>query len=75
MSGQGPIEKRINEAKKKLTYEDLDEVVHEAASLIASGVNNGGLDEQVDFLIQNMGGEETAKILEDLVREKIDSAS
>lgn len=70
MSNQGPIEKRINDAKEKLTSEDLDEMIHEVFSLQASKVNNQGLDEQVASLILNCGDEEAATILEDLVREK-----
>lgn len=69
MSGQGPIEKRINDAKEKLTCEDLDETIHEVMSLKASSINNQGIDKQVYTLIRECGGEETATILEDIVRE------
>ena len=32
---------------------ELDDLVHEAASLVASSVNNGGAAEQAEFLISN----------------------
>jgi hypothetical protein len=51
-------EKTIQDAvealeKAGITGEDLDDMVHEAASQIASAVNNGGLHEQVKFLDEN----------------------
>lgn len=61
--------KRIHEAKAKLGSEHLDEMVHEVFSVNASNVNNQGLDAQVDTLIHWCGEEETATILEDIVRE------
>lgn len=33
----------------------LDDTVHDAASLMASAANNGGLDGQIDFLIDTCG--------------------
>jgi len=31
----------------------LDDLVHDAASRIGSGVNNGGLSEQIEFLVEH----------------------
>lgn len=39
--------------------EDLDEIVHDAASSLASRANNGGKDEQVRFLIETCGYSES----------------
>jgi hypothetical protein len=46
-----------------LDPECLDELVHEAASQDASGVNNDGCDEQLRFLIAHWGVEETGKAI------------
>ena len=38
-----------------LESQDLDEAVHDAASHIGSGVNNQGLDRQIQFLVEQLG--------------------
>lgn len=42
---------------------DLDDDVSDAADSIASGVNNSGLDEQIKFLVEQIGAAETEKLL------------
>lgn len=37
-------------ADDETLVENLDELVHQAASALASNANNGGIAEQVDFL-------------------------
>lgn len=44
--------------KKGFGSENLDDVVHDAASQMASNANNGGLDQQVQFLITSAGWSE-----------------
>ena len=46
--------------------EKLDKIVHDVASQMASDVNNGGVSEQVKFLIAYMGN--STKIKEFLER-------
>ena len=41
----------------------LDDVVHDAASSLASNANNGGMKEQIEFLITTCGWSE-----EDILR-------
>jgi len=41
--------------------EDLDELVHDFKSGEASAINNGGLEDQLKFLTQKMGGEVSLK--------------
>lgn len=53
-----------------LEAEDLDEAVHTAASQMASDANNGGLEEQVRFLVSILGVEETRQLLEDLIDDR-----
>lgn len=40
---------------KGLEPEDLDELVHDSASQMASAINNGGLDDQIVFLVEQFG--------------------
>ena len=46
--------------------EQLDEAVHEAASAAAASINNAGVDDQIVYLIEHCGAEETEKILNKL---------
>lgn len=39
--------------KHNICEDDLDDLVHEAASTMAAEVNNRGFDVQVDFLLEN----------------------
>ena len=51
-------------------WEALSELVHDTASQVASGVNNGGESDQVDFLLQNgWGRDEIEKRLAEMVTE------
>ena len=40
--------------ERGITYEDLDELVHQVCSEQASGINNEGIESQVDFLLEHM---------------------
>lgn len=53
---------RVNELP--LSEEDLDELVHELKSQEASGINNGGRDEQVAYLLHVLGEKELFRQLE-----------
>ena len=53
-----------------LEPEDLDEAVHERAASIAANVNNSGMDGQLAYLIDEMGGEAVGKELDRLAAEK-----
>jgi len=50
-----------------LEPEDLDEIVHEFAASIAADVNNGGLDDQIRYLIDGMGVQQTERQLDELI--------
>ena len=58
-----------------LEAEDLDDLIHDAYSKQASGVNNGGLDSQVRFLIESYGTEGALSLLSDLRPEAAGRAS
>ena len=53
-----------------LRPDDLDDLVHDAASQDASAVDNDGLESQIEYLIEQWGFEETQKALEHLKKEK-----
>jgi hypothetical protein len=45
----------------------MDEIVHEFAASIAADVNNGGLDDQIRYLVDGMGVQQTERQLDDLI--------
>jgi len=53
-------------AEMGIEPEQLDEAVHEAASAAATSINNAGLGDQIVYLIEHCGAEETEKILNEL---------
>jgi hypothetical protein len=53
-----------------LQPEDLDDLVHDLASGVASDTNNGGLDEQLRYLVEGLGAEHTERQIDDLIGEK-----
>jgi hypothetical protein len=54
-----------------LEPEDLDETVHELASGVAADVNNGGLEEQVRYLVERLGAEYAKRQLDELVEKRL----
>jgi hypothetical protein len=50
--------------QRKIEPAALDEAVHEAASQLAAGINNGGLDEQIAFLVERFGADETQRLVQ-----------
>jgi hypothetical protein len=49
---------------------DLDDLVHDLASGVASDTNNGGLDEQFRYLVEALGVEDAERQLDELVEGK-----
>jgi hypothetical protein len=50
-----------------LQPEDLDDLVHDLASGVASDVNNGGLEDQAAYLIDRLGVEEAERQIAELI--------
>jgi hypothetical protein len=46
-----------------LQAEQLDDLVHDAAGQEASGINNGGLSHQVEYLVRHWGLQEAEQAL------------
>ena len=62
------IERLVDKADAAgLEPEDLDEIVHEFAASVAADVNNGGLDDQIRYLVDGMGVQQTERQLDDLI--------
>jgi len=53
---------------------DLDDYVHEAAANMAAGINNDGLDEQVRYLVAELGDEAVEDFLRGLADANPDAA-
>jgi transcription elongation factor Elf1 len=65
------VERLVAKAESaNLVSEDLDEAVHELAASIAADTNNGGLDDQIGYLVAEMGVEGTEKQLDRLIEGK-----
>jgi len=50
--------------------DDLDDAVHDNASALASGINNGGLGEQIEFLVDQLGVPDTQTLLTGIADDK-----
>jgi len=53
-----------------LQPDDLDAAVHDDVSALASGINNGGLAEQIEFLVNQQGAPETQAMLTEIAAGK-----
>ena len=62
------IERLVDKADAAgLEPEDLDEMVHEFAASIAADVNNGGVEDQIRYLVDGMGVQQTEQQLDELI--------
>ena len=57
--------KELKELQAKVKDGDLDEAIHEAFSNMASAVNNGGVNDQVNELVRQYGVGEAIQIIKD----------
>jgi hypothetical protein len=58
-----PLEYLEHQAEGMDDDDDLSDVVHDILAEKASGINNGGLTEQLQFLLDEVGEEEAVKII------------
>ena len=54
--------------------EELDDLVHDVASSVASNVNNSGVDDQVNFILES-GDESQLEACYDVMLQARDNAS
>jgi hypothetical protein len=57
-------------ASSGVTAEQLDEVVHDVADEEASRINNAGVPDQVNWLVDTIGASETMEILQNIDKAK-----
>jgi hypothetical protein len=53
-----------------LEAEDFDEMVHEFAASIAADINNGGLEEQIRYLVAGLGAQRTERQIDELIESR-----
>jgi hypothetical protein len=56
-----------------LEPEDFDEFVHELASSVAADINNGGLEDQIKYLVEGLGAEHAERQLDGLIEERTET--
>lgn len=62
------VERLVNKADTAgLTAEDFDEICHEFAASITSDVNNGGLEDQIAYLVDGLGAQRTERQIDELI--------
>jgi hypothetical protein len=61
----------VRDAKRLgLRAEDLDDLVHEEASQLASSANNAGLEEQINVLVEQLGVDEARRALDQVAADR-----
>ena len=65
------IERLVDKADAAgLQPEDFDEVVHEFAASVAADVNNGGLTDQIRYLVEGIGAKHTERQINELIEHR-----
>jgi hypothetical protein len=53
-----------------LQPEDVDDLVHELAASVAADVNNGGIEDQIIYLVDGLGAQHAKRQLDELIEER-----
>jgi hypothetical protein len=62
------VERLTNKADVAgLQPEDLDDLVHDLAGSVAADVNNGGVEDQIAYLVDGLGAKHTERQLNELI--------
>ena len=62
------VERLVDKAEAAgLNPEDLDELVHDLTASVAADVNNGGLEDQIRYLVDGIGAQHTERQLDELI--------
>jgi len=65
------IERLVDKADAAgLESEHLDEIVHEFAASVAADVNNGGLEDQIRYLVDGIGVQHTERQIDELIAQR-----
>ena len=66
-TAEAEIERLVDKADTAgMQPEDIDEVVHEFAASVAADVNNGGLSDQIRYLVEGIGAQHTERQIDEL---------
>jgi peptide subunit release factor 1 (eRF1) len=62
------VERLVDKAEAAgLDPEDLDELVHDLTASVAADVNNGGLEDQIRYLVDRVGAQRTEQQLDEVI--------
>ena len=65
------VERLVDKADAAgLQPEDFDEAVHEFAASVAADVNNGGLSDQIKYLVEGIGAQHTERQIDELIEQR-----
>jgi hypothetical protein len=65
------VERLVDKADAAdLQPEDIDELVHEFAASVAADVNNGGLEDQIRYLVEGIGAKQTERQIDELIEQQ-----
>ena len=64
------VERLSNKADAAgLQPEDVDNLVHDLAASVATDVNDGGLEDQIRYLVEGIGVQHTERQIDELIEE------
>lgn len=66
MNKQTELEALIARAESELD-DELDGEIHDLLSAQASAINNGGVTEQIDYIVENYGSDYAIQVLKDVL--------
>jgi hypothetical protein len=65
------VERLVDKADTAgLQPEDIDELVHEFAASVAADMNNGGLSDQIKYLVEGIGTKQTERQIDELIEQR-----
>ena len=65
------VERLVDKADAAgLQPENLDELIHELAASVAADVNNGGVEDQLRYLVDGIGAQQTEQQLDELIAQR-----
>jgi hypothetical protein len=65
------VERLVDKAEAAgLDPEDLDDLVHDLTASVAADVNNGGLEDQIAYLVDGLGAQHAEQQLDALIEER-----
>ena len=67
------VERLVNKADAAgLESEQLDEIVHEFAASVAADADNGGLEDQIKYLVEGIGAQHTERQIDELIEQRLE---